>query len=149
MATFTGPRSAVAGDYDFFNPQDPAFDQASEDYDFEKALETRDYDKYLPRKNGVTPWRFVMRRLNSRERRYLRDVGARHGSNTMAWWSIALALRKVISPNGEEDNVERVEQTSYVRVCDEWMDAIEDDTDLFLTMGAAVIRKELSDSPRD
>ena len=149
MAGFNGPTSAIAGDYDFFNPDDPAFDTASEDFDFNKALETRDYDTYLPRKNGATPWRFVLRRLNSRERRFLRDVGSRHGSNTMAWWSLALALRKTVSPGGVEEHIDRVMHDGYERCVDEWIDAIEESHELFLAMGAYIINKELTGSPRD
>lgn len=145
---FSGKTSAIADDWTFYNPRDPAFDQGAEDYDPEKALETREFDKYLPRKNGVTPWRFVLRRLTSRERRYLRDIGARDGSNMMAWWGIALALRKVVSPDGLEEQVDMIPHGAFMRCVDDWIDAIEDDGALFLSMGAAVINRELQTSSR-
>lgn len=86
---------SVSGTYVHYCSTDPAFDRTEDSgFDHDKWIDTGD-EKFLPRRNGVEPVRFVLRHLSEDERNLVIDLQTGRGGATALSKAVQLALQKV------------------------------------------------------
>ncbi len=144
-------KSALSGDYDHYWSGDPAFDKESEDFKYEQWLDTHD-EKYLPRREGQTPTRFVMRRLSEWEKDSIGHFARRNSDDPNRFVQLLVrgALRKICDAFGpNEDWVPgRISLESVSCVEDGVYSRMAEKENLVMEMADHIQRREFG-SPRD
>lgn len=142
-------KSTLTGDYVHYYSADPALDRDAEEFDHDKWIDFQD-ESFIPRKNGATPTKFHMRRLSDKQRAWLMDVQEKWGKHDMAFWAVAMSLRRIdpFMVDGKEQDLALITDMGFSRLDDEWVSVIRgmDDGKLYWELAGRVLRETFPDT---